>query len=163
MSGMNRTATVALTAAIGLTLLTGCSTSEKSPASSSTAAAAACPAGTQDSELIAAVGDGKLSDGSHVYSSQQVNSTKAPGQIDTIFRICGSTSTGDALKAMATELAAKVQASPLGAKVATMRVTNSSVADNPAAKVRCENFQLYKFGTGAAGTERAPWKTVDQK
>ena len=42
-------------------------------------------------------------------------------------------------------------------------ITNTSVPDTPAAKLRCENFQLYKFSSGVAGPERAPWKTLDQK
>ncbi|WP_367582253.1 hypothetical protein [Tsukamurella tyrosinosolvens] len=159
---MKRTLVISVAA---LALLAGCSGETEAPAESTTAAA--CPTASsalEDADLKQAVGTGPFGSGNTLISSQSVSNTKDRSKIDVVFRICGNADTvGDALKTAATQIAAKLEASTLGAKVASMRVTNLSGGDSPKARVRCENFELWNFTGGASGTERAPWKTADEQ
>lgn len=153
-------------AATPLILLAACSSgggsSEPSSSSSTTSATrsvASCHPTTPSTSTAKAAAAAKLSNGLKVTSVQETASSTDKSLRDVIVRVCGATTKGDDLKKQANAIAKSMKSAADAKTIASIRVTNVDAGDDPAGRVRCDDFQLNTFD-GTAGTEIATWKTA---
>lgn len=159
---------LAALAALPLLALTACSsgssdsasppTSTTSSVSSSTAACREAKASSPDAKAAMTA---KLSGGLKVMDVQTIENRANKTMRDVTVRLCGASTSGDALKTEANKIGAAMKKAPDAATIASLRVTNMNKLDDLKARVRCEDFQINTF-EGAAGVENATWKTADE-
>ena len=118
----------------------------------------ALSAATPDAKAAAAV---KLTGGLMVTDVQEMPSSDDKSKRDVTVRVCGASTTGDALKAEAQKIGAALKKASDAKTISSLRVTNLDKPDDAKARVRCEDFQMNTF-EGAVGTEVATWKTSDE-
>lgn len=132
--------------------------STTSSAASSTAACREAKASSPDAKAAMTA---KLSGGLKVMDVQTIEDRADKTMRDVTVRLCGASTSGDALKTEANKIGAAMKKAPDAATIASLRVTNMNKLDDPKARVRCGDFQINTF-EGAAGVENATWKTADE-
>ena len=156
---------LALLTALPLLALTACggdsSNSASSTTSSVSSSTAACQEAKASSPDAKAAMAAKLSGGLKVMDVQTIENRANKTMRDVTVRLCGASTSGDALKTEANKIGAAMKKAPDAATIASLRVTNMNKLDDLKARVRCEDFQINTF-EGAAGVENATWKTADE-
>lgn len=93
-------------------------------------------------------------------STQTVTDSDKPGMVAAIFYLCAPGMKDKALKDFATELARQLKPTPFADTVFSMSVYNF-FGKQTIGKVRCKDFQVNTFSTGAdAGAVRASWENL---
>ena len=155
---------LALLTALPLLALTACGGDSSDPASSTTSSASSSTAACQEAKASSADAKAamtaKLSGGLKVADVQEVENSANKTMRDVTVRLCGASTSGDALKAEANKIGKALKSAENASAISMVRVTNTAV-EGPKARVRCEDFQANTF-EGAAGVENATWKTADE-
>lgn len=82
-----------------------------------------------------------------------------PSMLNVLAYVCGAGVSGPALKDVATTLAQSLKASPIGERIAQMRVSNVADRSDPRMRVRCNDFQLYTWAaTVDPAVARTNWQ-----
>lgn len=161
---------VAAGAAVAAVALTSCGSSSDgdatstAPASQSVSSASADCAQvmktTGDPAVVSAAKSAAVPAGVTVDDVYTTHNVDDRSMLDVLVYVCGDSALrGDALKDVATTVAQSIKASSAGTRVATLRVSNAADRNDPAMRVRCDDFQLYTWAPDVeTGVARLNWK-----